>query len=146
MKIAVMGYGTIGSGVVDVLRINEDKITEIAEMLGDIDVSRYGRDSLMLFLIREPANARQREILVDAVADKETYTRQEAAKLVKKMKLAPENYTQLENMLKYKKSDIRETVLSRSTSQCRSSVCMTVREWTLRHLQQSSRSASATMV
>ena len=30
-------------------------------------------------------------------------------------------------------------------SQCRSSVCMTVREWTLRHLQQSSRSASATM-
>ena len=66
----------------------------------------------MLFLIREPANARQREILVDAVADKETYTRQEAAKLVKKMKLAPENYMQLENMLKYKKSDIRETVLS----------------------------------
>lgn len=91
---------------------DEDKITEIAEMLGDIDVSRYGRDTLMLFLIREPANARQREILVDAVADKETYTRQEAAKLVKKMKLAPENYTQLENMLKYKKSDIRETVLS----------------------------------
>ena len=89
-----------------------DKITEIAEMLGDIDVSRYGRDTLMLFLIREPANARQREILVDAVADKETYTRQEAAKLVKKMKLAPENYMQLENMLKYKKSDIRETVLS----------------------------------
>ena len=30
MKIAVMGYGTIGSGVVDVLRINEDKITERA--------------------------------------------------------------------------------------------------------------------
>ena len=80
---------------------DEDKITEIAEMLGDIDVSRYGRDTLMLFLIREPANARQREILVDAVADKETYTRQEAAKLVKKMKLAPENYMQLENMLKY---------------------------------------------
>lgn len=30
MKIAVMGYGTIGSGVVDVLRINKDKITERA--------------------------------------------------------------------------------------------------------------------
>ena len=28
MKIAVMGYGTIGSGVVDVLRINKDKIAE----------------------------------------------------------------------------------------------------------------------
>ena len=30
MKIAVMGYGTIGSGVVDVLRINKDKITQRA--------------------------------------------------------------------------------------------------------------------
>lgn len=30
MKIAVMGYGTIGSGVVDVLRINRDKITKRA--------------------------------------------------------------------------------------------------------------------
>lgn len=30
MKIAVMGYGTIGSGVVDVLRINKDKITKRA--------------------------------------------------------------------------------------------------------------------
>ena len=30
MKIAVMGYGTIGSGVVDVLRINKDKIAERA--------------------------------------------------------------------------------------------------------------------
>ena len=39
-----------------------------------------------------------------------------------------------------------QTVLSRNTSQCRSSVCMTVREWMQRLLQQSSRSASATMV
>ena len=31
MKIAVMGYGTIGSGVVDVLRINKEKITKRAE-------------------------------------------------------------------------------------------------------------------
>ena len=30
MKIAVMGYGTIGSGVVDVLRINKEKIAQRA--------------------------------------------------------------------------------------------------------------------
>ena len=30
MKIAVMGYGTIGSGVVEVLRINKEKITKRA--------------------------------------------------------------------------------------------------------------------
>ena len=30
MKIAVMGYGTIGSGVVEVLKINKDKIAQRA--------------------------------------------------------------------------------------------------------------------
>ena len=30
MKVAVMGYGTIGSGVVEVLRINKDRIAERA--------------------------------------------------------------------------------------------------------------------
>ena len=30
MKIAVMGYGTIGSGVVEVLRINKEKIAKRA--------------------------------------------------------------------------------------------------------------------
>ena len=30
MKIAVMGYGTIGSGVVDILTINKEKITQRA--------------------------------------------------------------------------------------------------------------------
>lgn len=91
---------------------DEEKITEIAAMIPEIDSSSYSRDILLLFLIREPANDRQRVILVDAVADKETYTRNSAAKLVKDMELSPENYVQLENMLKYKKSDIRETVLS----------------------------------
>lgn len=91
---------------------DEDKITHIAEMVPEIDSARYSRDALLLLLVRQPANDRQRAILVDAVADKETYTRNKAAMIVKDMKLSPENYVQLENMLKYKKSDIRETVLS----------------------------------
>lgn len=91
---------------------DEDKITYIAEMVPEIDSARYSRDALLLLLVRQPANDRQRAILVDAVADKETYTRNKAAMIVKDMKLSPENYVQLENMLRYKKSDIRETVLS----------------------------------
>ena len=41
MKIAVMGYGTIGSGVVDVLRINKEKITrgKINPLIGSAGVS-----------------------------------------------------------------------------------------------------------
>lgn len=39
MKIAVMGYGTIGSGVVDVLRINKEKITKRAGEPVDVKYS-----------------------------------------------------------------------------------------------------------
>ena len=44
--------------------------------------------------------------------EEETYTRQKAAKLVSAMELSKADYARLEGMLKYKKSDIRETVLS----------------------------------
>lgn len=81
---------------------DEDKITHVAEMLQEIDISHYSRDTLLLLLVREPANDRQREILVDAVADKETYTRQKAAKLVSAMELSKADYARLEGMLKYK--------------------------------------------
>ena len=52
-------------------------------MVPVIDSARYSRDALLLLLVRQPANDRQRAILVDAVADKETYTRNKAAMIVK---------------------------------------------------------------
>lgn len=91
---------------------DEDKITEIAGMVSEIDAASYSRDTVLLFLVREPANDRQRAILVDAIADKESYTRSAAAKLVKDMQLIPDNYTQVENMLKFKRAEIRETALA----------------------------------
>lgn len=103
----IMRLGVCASALRD-----EDKITAVVRMMGDIDPSKYCRDTLMMALIREPANDDQRALLVEAVADKETFTRQKAAELVKNMELSPENYTQLENMLKYKKADVRDTVLS----------------------------------
>ena len=36
MKIAVMGYGTIGSGVVDVLRINKEKSVRENRLMSNI--------------------------------------------------------------------------------------------------------------
>ena len=38
MKIAVMGYGTIGSGVVDVLRINKESHLMTVHLMRDIDL------------------------------------------------------------------------------------------------------------
>ncbi len=54
----------------------------------------------------------QRRNLVEAVADKESYTRQTAYKMVNEMSLCAEDYILLESFLKYKTADIRKNVIS----------------------------------
>jgi homoserine dehydrogenase len=57
MKIAVMGYGTIGSGVVDVLRINKDKIAKRAgepvEVKYILDLRDFPGDPMEDFLVHD---------------------------------------------------------------------------------------------
>lgn len=90
---------------------DEDKITEIASLLPNIDVSSYNRSSIMCFLLSAPQNEKQRELLVGCVGDKEAYTSNLASQIVGHMTLTGSEYLQLEGMLKYKSSDIRSNVL-----------------------------------
>jgi homoserine dehydrogenase len=57
MKIAVMGYGTIGSGVVDVLRINSEKIAKRAgepvEVKYILDLRDFPGDPMEDFIIHD---------------------------------------------------------------------------------------------
>ena len=59
MKIAVMGYGTIGSGVVDVLRINKEKITKRAGEPVDVkyilDLREFPGDPMDCLLYTSPS-------------------------------------------------------------------------------------------
>lgn len=91
---------------------DEEKITTIAGMLPQVDATGTDRKQLLSLLLLEPKNEKQRQYLVAAVADKEGYTRAFATTVVKRIHLSPENYMQLEEMLKYKKSEIRSNVLS----------------------------------
>ena len=59
MKIAVMGYGTIGSGVVEVLEINKEKIAKRAgepiEVKYVLDLREFPGTPIEIFLmIRQP--------------------------------------------------------------------------------------------
>ncbi len=57
MKIAVMGYGTIGSGVVEVLNINKDKIAERAgepvEVKYILDLNDFPGDPMEKYVIHD---------------------------------------------------------------------------------------------
>lgn len=90
---------------------DEEKIEKAASRLSEIDTSKYGRSLPMCLLLAYPVTDGQRRLLTEAVGDKETYTRDKAFVLINRTKLNGENYRQLEEMLRYKKSDIRENVL-----------------------------------
>ncbi len=63
-------------------------------------------------LLSPPKSAAQRRAVIDAIADKESYTRREAAKIVGGMKLTAEEYITLESFLRFKSEEIRSAVLS----------------------------------
>lgn len=92
---------------------DEEAIERVAVELPNYDLGNYGsRKFLMCFLLAFPKTEKQKELLVEEIADKETYTREEAMTLVKDISLEKKHYLQLEKMLRYKRDDIRSNVLS----------------------------------
>lgn len=92
---------------------DEEAIERVAVELPKFDIGNYGsRESLMTFLLAFPKTEKQKELLVEEIADKETYTRETAMMLVKNISLEKKHYLQLEKMLRYKRDDIRSNVLS----------------------------------
>ena len=95
---------------------DNDLIDEVSGMLNNIKDDRYyyyaSRDTVLVLLLNTPKTQKQRNALINAVSNAETNTRNAAFKLVKKLVLSDEEYLSLENMLKYKKTDIRENIIN----------------------------------
>ena len=88
-------------------------IDDACGYISSIDTTEnYANRSVYLELLTFRAEtAVQRRTLIEAVADKETYTRKTAFRMVKELELNEEEYILLESFLKYKTSDIRKQVL-----------------------------------
>jgi len=90
---------------------------EACTYLPDIDVSGYytSRSAYLELLTHEPKSPALRHYLIQAIADKESSTRQKAFDMVSELQkegLSAEEYIQLESFLKYKTSGIRKNVLA----------------------------------
>lgn len=86
-----------------------DKLDAVCLLLPE--VSTDVRCRLTRLLLHDPKTRIQREALLQAVADKETYTRKEAFEIVKELQLNREDYRYLAGELKFKAGDIRKNVL-----------------------------------
>ncbi len=88
---------------------DEEKITEMAGLLGEVD--GYDRRRLLNLLLYHPQNRGQREALLQYMGNAETYTSRQAVAQVKRMELAKDDYRVLEDMLRFKRSGLRSELI-----------------------------------
>ena len=97
--------------IADSLRDN-DKIDGIVTRLTEIDASGISRSRIIRLLLSKPETDTQRRVLAEEVCDKESWSREAAFKIIQETKITPENYLRLEEMLKYKNSEMRSNLIT----------------------------------
>ncbi|MBQ2581168.1 MAG: hypothetical protein II574_06025, partial [Ruminococcus sp.] len=91
-----------------------DKIDTMCQKISEVDVSNYGtRRAEIEMLLSDPKTEIQMDMLVSEIADREEYSRKRAYMIIKeqKQKLQPKHYKMLEDMLRYKAADVRESII-----------------------------------
>lgn len=89
---------------------DNDKMDACCKIIKEINTS--DRWYVLSSILSEPHTAVQRAALTDALADKESYTREQAYKIIKNIHLDKENYLQMEDMLRYKAADMRANLIT----------------------------------
>ena len=92
---------------------DEEKITEMAARIGDIRINGYGsnRAHLLNLLLYTPANQTQRELLIKYMGNGEEMTSEKAISIVKHLTLQTGDYRLMEDMLRFKRSQLRGQLL-----------------------------------
>lgn len=92
---------------------DEEKITEMAAMLGEISAGNYSYDRgyLLNLLLYHPKNAAQRKLLIQYMGNAEESTSEKAVELVKKLSLGKEDFLLMEDMLRFKRGRLRRELL-----------------------------------
>ncbi|MCI8586912.1 MAG: DUF4132 domain-containing protein [Lachnospiraceae bacterium] len=89
---------------------DEEKITDMSERLAEIADGDL-RMNLMNLLLYEPSNSRQRAMIIEYMGNAHTRTSEQAIRIVKKMELRDEEYALLEDMLRFRRGNLRGTLI-----------------------------------
>ncbi|MDE6592357.1 MAG: DUF4132 domain-containing protein [Oscillospiraceae bacterium] len=89
---------------------DDGKIDEICGILNEIDPG--GRNGIIPLLLCEPRTEIQRRTLIASLCDKGEFPRRAAFAAVGCVDLVPEDYIQMEELLKYKAADARANIIS----------------------------------
>ena len=104
-KSQILSYMTDMAVVLD----DNDKKDFICERLTEISTDY--RASVTAEILFDPKTDKQRETLINCIADKESWTRDRAVKILEKRDITDEEYEKIESFSRYKKADLREGVI-----------------------------------
>ena len=90
---------------------DDAKKDELCGLIGDIDSAKMSKSDVIEILLYSLKTDIQKDTLVSEICDKESWTRDMAYKLACNMEFTDKQYMLLEDMLRYKASDIRERVI-----------------------------------
>lgn len=92
---------------------DDDKIDETVEKIPLIKGGSYnsGRNERIKMLLSNPRTEKQLDTLVSFACDKEEYSRKAVFEILSKIKLQDKHYMMLEDMLKYKAADMRQSLI-----------------------------------
>lgn len=88
---------------------DEEKITSMAELLGE-SVST-DRANLLNLLLYEPSGERQRQLVIGYMGNADTKTSAYGVDIVKRLDLTQEEYQQVEELLRFKRSQLRNILI-----------------------------------
>lgn len=98
-KLCRIGYLTGDNSIID----------SICPIIKDCDGS--GRGRLYTEILSDPKTEIQRAAIVEGLGDKDSFARDRAKKQIEDIKLTDDNYLKIEEMLRFKASDIRATLI-----------------------------------
>lgn len=90
---------------------DDAKKDELCGLIGDIDSAKMSKSDVIELLLYSLKTDIQKDTLVSEICDKESWTRDMAYKLACNMEFTDKQYMLLEDMLRYKASDVRERVI-----------------------------------
>ncbi|MCI8578857.1 MAG: DUF4132 domain-containing protein [Lachnospiraceae bacterium] len=90
---------------------DQEKITRMAGLLGEVAGGCYQRSYLINLLLYMPSDPEQRKQLIGYMGNAEADSSAAAIELVKQMKLKGDEYLLLEDMLRFKRSSLRGTLI-----------------------------------
>ncbi len=87
--------------------LDDDLMDQLAEHIPELDSQDNSRLAAVRLLLSRPVTEKRREILIQTLGDKESYTRREALEIAKKLTFTQKEYDLMCSLLRFKAADLR---------------------------------------